>query len=363
MRVLFIVPYPSAGASNRLRVEQYLPYLKINGIEYKVRHFVSGAFYNILYRDGYYFLKLFYFTISTFNRLIDVVLAFKYDVIFIHREAYPVGPPLFEYIFFKLNKPIIYDFDDAIFLPNTSKVNSFMERFKNPKKIIKIIKLSSCIVAGNEYLGDFALNYNSNVVLLPTCIDTDKYTVRKVKKSDSEKILIGWIGSETTKKFLLGLENALSTLKRKYWNLEFYVIGAEYKSENLGRLYSMPWSLDAELDVLQLIDIGVMPLPDNEWTKGKCGFKAILYMSVGMPCVCSPVGVNKKLISEGINGFLANTDKEWIEKLSSLIEDSNLREKIGMAGRLTVEEKYSIKINAPKFLDIIKTTYAKRAGG
>ncbi|KKT72855.1 MAG: Glycosyltransferase [Microgenomates group bacterium GW2011_GWA2_44_7] len=139
-------------------------------------------------------------------------------------------------------------------------------------------------------------------------------------------------------------------------------MGGNFSIDGLSTIISKPWSMEEEIEDLKTFDIGIMPMPDNEWTRGKCGFKAILYMNMGIPCVCSPVGVNREIITDGVNGFLAGTDEEWIEKLSLLIENAELRKKLGMAGRKTVEEKYSVNINAPRCLEIFKRVYKERYG-
>jgi glycosyltransferase involved in cell wall biosynthesis len=355
MKIFFIVPYPTEGASNRFRVEQYLPYLRSKNIQYEVRPFISRKFYKILYLRRHYFKKIFYFLINTLNRIIDILRLLRYDLVFIHREAFLMGPPFFEYVVSKLKKPIIYDFDDAIFLPDTSEYNSFVERFKRPDKISTNIRLSDYVIAGNKYLQDYALRYNDKVTIIPTSINTDIY--RHTWRFNKSYTVIGWMGSNTTVKFLKLLRNVFKELIRRYPNIEIRIIGGDFSINGVPNIKSQKWSMEKELRDLEGFDIGIMPMPDNEWTKGKCGFKAILYMSMGIPCVCSPVGVNKEIITDGVNGFLADSDEEWIEKLSMLIENPGLRQRLGSAGRITVEEEYSVKVNVPKFLEVLEKVY------
>lgn len=353
MRILFILPYSTEGASNRYRIEQYLPYLRQKNIEFNLSPFVHRKFYSILYLKGHYFRKAVYFIGALLRRFIDIVRLFRHDIVFIHREACPIGPPFFEWLVTRFNKPMIFDFDDAIFLPSTSKPNSFIEKFKNPNKISYVIKKSRYIIAGNRYLADFALRYNRSVAVIPTSIDTDRYAPAALKDKDAQ-VTIGWIGSITTAGFLYELEGVFSELSKKYSHIMFKIVGGNFSPKGFTNIINKPWSLDNELDDLRTFDIGIMPMPDNEWTRGKCGFKAIFYMSMGIPCVCSAVGMNKEIISDGINGFLASNDDEWIDKLSFLIEDHALRQRLGISGRRTAEEKYSININAPKFLGILE---------
>lgn len=361
MKVLFWTPYPTEGASNRYRVEQYLPGLKLAGIKYNLRPFWNSAAYNLLYKKGHYFKKAYYFILGTLSRIWDTLFIFKYDIVFIHREAYPVGGAFFETIlsFFKI--PLIFDFDDAIFLPASSLANNFIERFKRPNKIAPIIKKSRYVIVGNSYLSDFALRYNRSVSIISTSIDTDKYYPDE--KGHNDKVVIGWTGSITTIDFLNMLKNTFIRLSKRFSYIEFKTVGGNFSIDGLTNIISRLWSLKEEIEDLKTFDIGIMPMPENEWTKGKCGFKAILYMSLGIPCVCSPVGITKEIVSDGINSFLANTEEEWMEKLSLLIENPSLRKKMGLAGRKTIEERFSLKVNMPKFLELLKKIYREEYGG
>lgn len=361
IRVLFIVPYSSDGPSNRLRIEQYFPYLKSNGVDFAIRPFISARFYKILYKKRLYFLKTCYFMISAINRILDLFRAARYDLVFIHREAFPIGPPVFEYFIAKfIRRRIIFDFDDAIFLPNISRPNRFIERFKVPQKVSKILRLSNIVVAGNEYLKDFAKRFNSCVEIIPTPIDTQSYKPDSGNKKQTKDIIIGWIGTPTTVVFLYQLEKVFLVLSSEYNHIKFKIIGGDFKSSALINVINIPWSLAGEIEELKTFDIGIMPMPDNAWTRGKCAFKALLYMSMGIPVVCSPVGVNKEIIRDSFNGFLAGSNNEWVSKLSLLIEQPELRKKIGMEGRDVVEKEYSVGVNAPKFLGIIKKACNER---
>lgn len=367
------MPYPTEGASNRQRVEQYLPYLEKEGIKYSLHPFWSNSAYKILYKKGFYFQKVFSFIRGTASRVIDIIgiaqAQARYDIVFIHREAYPVGWAFLETIISILKKPIIFDFDDAIFLPTSSRHNNFIEIFKNPNKVAHILKISSHIIAGNQYLSNFALRYNRCVTIIPTPIDTDRYYPAAVKNdsesdsdSGSDKVVIGWMGSITTLYFLNAMRSIFVCLSKRFLHVMFKIVGGEFSINGLSNITSKPWLLEEEIEDLATFDIGIMPMSDNEWTKGKCGFKAVLYMSMGIPCICSPVGMNKEIITDGVNGFLAATEDEWIGKLSLLIKSPELRRKLGMAGRNTVQERYSVNINASKYLEVLKTVNEHRYG-
>lgn len=352
MKVLFLVPYPSEGASNRIRVEQFIPYLNSKGIATRIRPFVNKRFYSILYLPHRYPEKIFWFILCTFNRFFDIVRALRYDVIFIHREAYPLGKAIIESILHLIDKPIIYDFDDAIFLPNTSEHNLYIEKLKNPHKTERIVGMSRQVIAGNNYLGSYALRYNKNVLIIPSSVDTEKYGPL-ISNKKREKVVIGWIGSDTTRRFLRDIERALGELYNRYPSVLVKIVGLSPFNSSLKNIINKKWALKDEVADLQSFDIGIMPMPDNEWTRGKCGFKALLCMSCGVPVVAASAGVNTDIIKDGENGFLAADNSDWVEKLSLLVEDSDLRRRIGAKGRETVEKFYSLRVNAPKFASVI----------
>jgi glycosyltransferase involved in cell wall biosynthesis len=352
MKILFITPYSKEGASNRYRIEQYLPYLKENGFEYRVRPFVSSEFYKIIYKNGKFFEKFYFFLKALIGRSYDVFLAGRYDIIFIHREACPFGPPLFEWLISKSKKPIIFDFDDAIFLENFSPANRFFNLLKFPSKTKEIIKMSSVIIVANKFLKEYACNFNPNVYVIPTSIDTDKFNVAANRHSGI--LTIGWIGSSTTAPYLRIIFNAMRKLSQKY-DFIFKIVGAGKDIDIPGvKVENCAWELEREIRDFQSLDIGVYPLPDNLWTRGKASFKAIQYMAVGVPVVASPVGMIKEFVNNGINGFLPDSEEEWVKSLSLLIENADLRKKICLAGRRTVEEKFSVSVNVKNYIGVLK---------
>lgn len=352
MNILFIVPYPTEGPSNRFRVEQYLPFLKKEGIEYRVRPFFSSRFYKILYKRGFLIKKSIFFIISFLRRMLDIISACRYDIVFIHREVFPFGS--FMESFLRLfSKKIIYDFDDAIFLPNVSDSNRLIEAFKDVTKTEKIIRSSSHVIAGNIFLKNYAARSNKNVSVLPTPIDTDIYIPNSDRRYGTS-VTMGWIGSVTTLKYLDIIADVFADILTKYVDVKLSVIGGTWRGVNSTKVICKDWQLDSEIRDLQSFDIGIMPLKNDAWAKGKCAFKIIEYMSVGIPVVASAVGMNNEVIQDGINGFLATGESDWQRKLSLLIENPDLRLAMGMAGRKAVEEKYSLKVNAPKLISILK---------
>jgi len=307
----------------------------------------------IFYSKGNYFGKIRIAIRSLFKRIKDLMRASNYDVIFIFREAIFLGTPFFEKRLAKKSK-VIFDFDDSIWIPNVSAANKMFSILKNPAKTSSIIKVSDLVFAGNEYLAGYARNFNKNVVIIPTTIDTDEY--KPMEKRMNDRVCIGWSGSITTiEHFETGLD-AYTEIKKKYGDkIYFKVIGdGRYINSDLG-IKGLPWKKEDELKELREIDIGIMPLPDSEWAKGKCGLKGLQYMALGIPTIMSPVGVNSEIIKDGENGFLAGSNEEWVQKLSLLIDSFELRKKIGAAGYKTVEDRYSVNANRGLYLNYLKS--------
>ncbi len=279
-----------------------------------------------------------------------------YDFVFIHREACPVGPPLFEWIITKvLKKKTIYDFDDAIWLTDRKRESRWLQRVKWRSKIASICKWSYKVSCGNEYLCAYARQFNTNVFHNPTTIDTQLlHNPQQYTKIKRNKIIVGWTGSHSTLKYIMELEPVLQGIETKYPLVEFWVIADQPPELKLMNLHFKPWSLETEISDLVQFDIGLMPLPDDEWTKGKCGFKALQYMALQIPAIAAPVGVNKEIIQNGMNGLLCETPAEWKHQIIQLIENEALRNSIGLAARKTVIDRYSVSSNESNFIDFMK---------
>ena len=254
---------------------------------------------------------------------------------------------------------MIFDFDDAVFVAYVSPSNGYLSYLKFPAKTKTICRLATHVIAGNPYLADYARQTNDNVSIVPTTIDTDKYEV--LPRKENELPVIGWSGSFSTVQHLDSLAGALRRLARKE-NFRLLVIGTPvYKIDGVD-VEALPWRSATEVSDLRQIDIGIMPLPDEAWSRGKCGLKALQYMALGIPTVCSPVGVNSEIIQDSVNGFLAGTEDEWVAKLTQLLNDSKLRARLGAAGRETVETKYSAAVQAPRVYEILHSVVATPRG-
>jgi len=354
-KLLFIAPHrPDRAPSQRFRFEQYLAYLKQNGFKCRFSYLVSEKDDKLLYSKGRIMAKFFLFLKYFLIRIRDVFRAFGYDVVFIQREMFFMGPPLFESLLRLTGARIIFDFDDSIWLPNVSEANKGLNWLKSYSKTSKIIKYSHLVFAGNRYLHDYAMKFNKNVKIIPTTIDTVEYTRHDLEKDDS-KICIGWSGSFTTIQHFKFAEPFLKIIKEKYGNkVHIKAIGDKNYRNPYFEVEALDWNKKDELRELSSFDIGIMPLPDDMWAKGKCGLKGLQYMSLGIPTIMSPVGVNEEIIQDGENGFLATDVKEWVEKISLLIESEALRQAMGLAARETVVKKYSFEAYKEVYRDILR---------
>jgi glycosyltransferase involved in cell wall biosynthesis len=254
---------------------------------------------------------------------------------------------------------LIYDFDDAIWMQNVSAGNKRLAFLKNPAKTGTIISLCHLTFAGNKFLAEYALQFTRNVEIIPSTIDMNVYE-RKEKKNNNGKVCIGWTGSPTTIRHFKLLIPVLKKIQDKFRDgVEFKIIGDEnYYCEELG-VNGERWAAATEAEDLSQVDIGIMPLPDDNWEKGKCGMKGLQYMGLGIPALMSPVGANLEIIQDGVNGYLPRSEEEWVERLASLVQDKELRERIGKAGRQTVIEKYSVERWKGKYLESFNTLTAK----
>lgn len=352
VEVLFIVQLPErVSPGQRFRFELYEDLLHRNGFNVTTKYFLDHEAYSILYKPGHLFKKVIAVLKGLGRRFSLAFSIKKYDYIFLQREAAPVGPPFFEWLYIKiLGRKVIYDFDDAIWIPNISEQNKLARFFKFFGKVKTICKWSYKISAGNEYLCNYARNYNRQVVYNPTCVDTDKQHNRVVNH-DVNRVTIGWTGSFSTLKYLRIVEPVLQELQKKY-DFDVKIICNERPSLNVKNLYFIPWSEANEISELATCQIGLMPLTNDEWSEGKCGFKLIQYLALGIPALSSPVGVNNIIVEEGINGFFCNTDEQWYANMERLILDASLRKMLGANGRRMVESRYSLNANSVNFLKL-----------
>jgi glycosyltransferase involved in cell wall biosynthesis len=355
-KILFVASHrPDRSPAQRFRFEQYLSFLSENGYQYEFSYLISEEDDRIFYSPGNLHNKLLIFFKSALHRFRDAIKAGEYDIIFVQREAFMTGSSFFEKWFSRSKAKLVYDFDDAIWYHDVSDANKKFGWLKDPGKTGKIISLADLVIAGNQYLGDYAGRFNKNVVIVPTTINTDEYLPVRNSRPEAlkDKIIIGWSGSITTIRHFEYAVPILRKLKEKYGErLLFKVIGdGNYRNEEL-QIKGLPWKKEDEINELSTFDIGIMPVPDDDWSKGKCGLKGLQYMALEVATVMSPVGVNSSIISDGVNGYLANETDEWVEKISKLIDDPSLRRNLGLAARRTVVDHYSVNSQKETYLNI-----------
>lgn len=325
MKVAFLI-HSLEVSGCRYRVLQYLPYLKECGVDASI-HFYKRTWTEKL---------RFYRTLA------------QYDLLYLHRKLF--SPLEFWYIRQKARR-IVYDFDDALMYRSSSskKPHSRSRRLK----FGYMMKRVDHIIAGNQFLKSEVLRYNPNVVVVPTTIDLSRYTLKK----DSDRggpVTIGWLGSSSTLKYLKRLVPTLEKVARKYPGVQLKIVCDQFLESSVLPVIKKPWSSDDEEADLKSFDIGIMPLSDDLWSKGKCGLKIVQYFGVGLPVVCTPVGVNRDIVEDGVNGFWARDEKEWEDRLLKLIEAEALRREMGLEGRKTVERSYCFEVNAPRILEVLK---------
>ena len=344
----------------RFRFEQYIPYLESNDYKIIYASLLSENQDKILYSKGNTTSKI-GLAINTFlKRFADIRRSGEVDVVYLYREAYMIGGAFFEKMLAQSGIPFLLDYDDAVWLPNISDGNKRWSFLKRTEKAHDIFKCATGLIAGNQYLADYGKTFNSNVFMIPTTVDTDLYQPIPIEKS-KYPVIIGWSGSPTTVQHFETILPVLIKLKAKYQDqIKFCLIGDEQYENSELEIKGLKWSVDEELKTINSFDIGIMPLPNDLWSKGKCGLKGLTYMAFEKATVMSAVGVNTTIIQDGINGFLAKNEDEWLSKLSLLIENQALRMQIGKKGRETVIQSYSVEANKEKYLEAIDWAIRKR---
>ena len=348
MKILYFPKYTRKGASSRLRSYQYFPYLEAQGIEITVSPLFSDQYLENLYAHK----STIKWTLKAYIRRIFVLTkVLKYDKIVIEKELFPYLPACGELLLKLFRIKYIVDYDDAIFHNYDQNPNPVI-RFFLKRKIDKVMKYSYTVIAGNDYLANRAKKAKAkNIQIIPTAIDVGRYRVKKHEVR--EQVVIGWIGSQSTFKYLLLVKDVLQRLIKEY-NILIHIVGTK-ESLGLGENeIHIEWSEETEVASILNFDIGIMPLSYTLWEQGKCAYKLIQYMGCGLPVVASPVGMNNEVVRDGYSGFFANSYEEWFNCLESYILNADLREIHGRLGRKIVTEKYCLEITCPKTFSIFE---------
>lgn len=352
MRILFLTPYPKGAApSQRFRFEQYYAALEAEGHTVETSAFWNENAWRILYAKGKLFPKIFGLLHGWWCRLMLIFRLGKYDYLFVHRETDPLGLPVFPWLYTKIaGKKIIFDYDDAIWIPNASESNRMFMRFKNWSNTRYLCRLAYKVSAGNEFLCAFAREVNPNVVYNPTTIDTE-HLHNRLKDQHTDTFTVGWTGTHSTIRYL---EDILPVLEELSHEIDFTlaVICDKAPAFDYPFLRFIPWNKPREIDDLLQFNIGLMPLTEDKWSNGKCGFKALQYMALGIPALVSPVGVNTRIVDHGVNGYVCADAADWKTYIKALYNDRNLLIRLSGATRYKIEREFSVKSNIGSFLGL-----------
>jgi glycosyltransferase involved in cell wall biosynthesis len=346
MKVLLLSRYGPLGASSRVRFLQYLPYFQSQGVEVTVKPLFSDAYLQALYNGGSRWWEVLK---GYAGRILALLGARRFDVVIIEKELLPFMPAIAERLLGLIGVPYVVDYDDALFHRYDCHSNPWVRRLLG-QKIDSVMRHAATVIAGNNYLAERAYRAGANrVEIIPTVVDTERYQPKQ--KAVGEVPIVGWIGTPQTSRYLKPLLPVFESLKNEM-PVRFVAVGANPEDFEGAPVEAWPWSEDSEVESVQQFDIGIMPLVDSPWERGKCGYKLIQYMACGVPVVASPVGVNREIVVSDKNGLFADSAGEWDKALRTLLNvDSKVRKRMGGAGRARVEGWYSVQAQASRFLN------------
>lgn len=350
-KILFICPYPeNTVPGQRLKFEQYFDHIKKNNFDVTVKPFFNKDDYKIIYKDGFFLRKFIAVLKGYVKRLFQILFLKRYSIVYIFLNVTPLGGNFFEKIYRFFSKKIIYDIDDLVYLSKLNKENNLIKYLRFPSKYYYLMKSSDHVITCTSYLDKFVRNFNKNTTNISSTVNTKKYIPKKF--NNSKHLVIGWTGSFSTLPYLSLIYDVLNTIQLKY-NISIVVVSSTKTNLEFKNFKSYKWDSNTEVQTLKKIDIGLYPLPNEEWVKGKSGLKAIQFMSLGIPVVATKTEINKNVIINNKTGFLVNSKKQWIDKLSLLIENKNLRRKMSKNSVIHVENNFSVESNKHKYLNVI----------
>lgn len=357
-KILIICPYPEGVApTQRLKYEQYFDHFRDQGYQLTVSPFMTHAFWEIVYRRGWLGKKVFWAFIGYLRRVYDLCRTPFFDGIYISLWVTPIGSSFFERLFRMAAKRLVYDVDDLVFLGRTSKANRFIAPLKGPSKYIYLMKCADHVITCTPYLDSYVRKFNSNTTDISSTINTDSYLPAN-DYSNKRPLVIGWSGSHTTAPYLHILDDVLRQLRREFV-FKLLVIGDPTFTIPGLDLDAIAWNESTEVEDLRKIDIGLYPLPNEEWVYGKSGLKALQYMALGIPTVATAIGANFRVIQDSESGFLVKSDADWIDRIKRLLVDPDLRRRLGHNGLARVDQYYSVRANQPIYLDIFHQVYGR----
>ncbi len=355
-KILVICPHPeNVAPGQRLKYEQYFEHFRQNGYDVTVSPFESRRLWNIKFKRGLliFLEKVGWTIIGYIKRFFLLFQVPRYDIVYVFLWVTPFGPPIFERMVSGLSKRMIYDIDDLIFLKNTSMEVKLVGALKGNNKPKFLMKRARHVITCTPYLTEYALKYNKNTTDISSTINTAVYHARKDYGIRENKIVLGWSGSNSTSRFLQMLAPVLLALKEKI-SFHLLVMGDGNFSIPGIEVEALPWKASYETEIISRFDIGLYPLPDEQWVYGKSGLKALQYMSMGIPTVATAIGANFRVIDNEVNGFLVKNEQEWLERILALATNEQLRKSIGEKAREKVEKLYSVNANAPVYINILE---------
>ena len=355
MRALLLSRYSAQGASSRLRTLQYVDGLEQRGFKIDVHHLFGSNYLNHLYAGAA--IPLGSIIDAYFRRTALALQGRNWDLMWVEKELLPWIPAWLETILLSKRTALVLDYDDAIFHRYDQHPNAWMRRLYG-SKVARLMRGASLVVAGSPYIAEYAQQAGaSRIEVVPTAVDTQRYQPRDPTRTN-ESFVVGWIGTPYTARYLKRIAGALRELQDS-GPVEFRFIGAR-EGMDLGITYeAIPWSEESEVHELQQLDCGIMPLDDNPFERGKCGYKIVQYFACGVPTIASPVGVNNDLVVPGENGFLAGDDATWLSHLKVLRDDTGQAQRMGARGRSLVEQHYSTEINLNRMEALLRSVVSR----
>jgi glycosyltransferase involved in cell wall biosynthesis len=341
------------AASTRQRLLQYIPALEAAGFRVDFEPLLGDDYVRSLV-DGGSFSRL-DVAQSYLKRMRGLLSGPGADIVWIYAELFPYLPGWFERLALSRSRAVVYDYDDAFFHTYDSSSNPLVRGLLG-RKFEPLLRRASACSCGNAYLLDYASRFCRRSIIIPTVVNTDLYKPRTEQTDPHRPLVIGWIGSPSTWGYLRPFLPLLAELSRER-GIRARVVGAgvQAEKETFPGLELVDWAESREVADVQAMDIGIMPVPDDFWARGKSGYKLIQYMACGLPVVASPVGVNRDIVAHGISGFQATTPGEWRAALVALIENADLRTRMGLAGRKRAEEEFSLHVQAPRLISLLRS--------
>jgi glycosyltransferase involved in cell wall biosynthesis len=352
MRIAAFTKYGSMAASTRQRLIQYLPHLAAAGIEVEHNPLLPDEYVRgVATGQGYPRRRILSAYLHRFRQLVAGTDA---DLVWIYAELFPYLPGAFERLAFRSGKPVVYDCDDAFFHGYDAHPDPRVRRLLG-RKLEPLLRGAAAACVGNAYLQGYAARFCERTMILPTVVDTAVYGAAPAS-GRLRPVTIGWIGSPSTWPYMRPILPLLRELAQSR-GIRIRIVGAgpAARADAFPGLELIEWSEETEVDEVRALDIGLMPLPDDIWARGKCGYKLLQYMACALPVVASPVGINGEIVVPGENGLLPTNEAEWRDALLRLIDDPALRQAFGTAGRRRVEERYSLAVHAPRFIRLLKS--------